>query len=139
MDQDALVEALQAAGERDGSIGKLMLRGAALECVSCLPSRRCFNLLIGEFRSVTDPEPLPPNHVRRTPSVSFHFLTLSCPSYQILFSLDNCILTPHVSWASKGKPIRTPDASLPADCLLSFHPVNFLRAVELLGINVCHF
>lgn len=38
--------------------------------------------------SVTDPEPLPPNH--------------------ILFSMDNVILTPHVSWASKGAsfPLR---------------------------------
>ncbi|KAK4701864.1 hypothetical protein P7C70_g4366, partial [Phenoliferia sp. Uapishka_3] len=36
------------------------------------------------------------------------------PTGHILFSLSNVILTPHVSWASK---------------------VNFLRAVELLGIN----
>ncbi|KAL8290608.1 hypothetical protein RQP46_002866 [Phenoliferia psychrophenolica] len=74
MDHDALIEALNAAGERNGETGELKLRGAALD--------------------VTDPEPLPPNHP--------------------LFTMENVILSPHVSWSSKK---------------------NFVRAVELLGIN----
>ncbi|ORY80722.1 hypothetical protein BCR35DRAFT_352483 [Leucosporidium creatinivorum] len=73
IDQEALVSALQASLEATepptGLGGSLRIAGASLD--------------------VTNPEPLPPNH--------------------ILFSLPNAIITPHCSWASKDNFVRAVD------------------------------